>query len=95
MRLYHCTPYAPFGLVFGLSPLHDRRGKGRLWLCTKCHLPWAIAHVAKRHRVAKAAVLVLEVDVPSGWLVRHRRGIYFTRRWVPIERICLGPVSLI
>lgn len=53
--------------------------KGRLrvvWLHSPAQTDWAVAHVAKRHSVDPADVVVFEVELPRGLLKRFKRGVW-------------------
>lgn len=88
--LYHVTPRKNLEsiLATGLEP---RQAPGRVhcavWLVAKNLLPWAIGHTVARHGVSQEDVVVLEVNVPRGWLVRHQRSFWRTHNLVPAARI--------
>jgi hypothetical protein len=44
-------------------------------------------HTIKRHRGRAENVVILEVDVPRRWLRRSKRGLWYSRRDIPPERI--------
>jgi hypothetical protein len=48
---------------------------------------WAVLHVIRRHGGRVETTVVLEVDVPRGWLRRSRKGLRYVLRDVPPERI--------
>ena len=48
---------------------------------------WAALHTVKRHGGRVEGVIVLELDVPRRWLRRNRRGLWYTPRDVPPDRI--------
>src|SRR5205814_3415717 len=66
------------------------KSKGRLkavWLATREKSSWAALHVVERHGGRIEAVVTLEVDVPRSWLRRSRKGLWYSTRDIPPERI--------
>ena len=77
-------------------PAIERRGllcgksKGRLpvvWLHTPAKSFWATLHTLRRHRGGAEAVIILLVDVPRAWLRRNRKGLWYSVRDIPADRI--------
>jgi len=58
-----------------------------VWLATKEKSSWAAMHVAWRHGARIEAVVTLEVEVPRSWLRRSRKGLWYTTRDEPADRI--------
>jgi hypothetical protein len=67
---------------FGLSPAFARCGLPVVWLCAPSRREWALAHVAARHGVPVASLIVLRVSVPRSQLVRRRRFLWTCSRVV-------------
>jgi hypothetical protein len=74
----------------------ERRGllcsksKGRLpvvWLHSPAKSFWATLHTIKRHGGRAEAVVILLVDVPREWLRRSRKGLWYSVRDIPADRI--------
>jgi hypothetical protein len=89
MLLRHCTVarnlpgIARRGLLCAKS-----RGKLKaVWLCPPSQTSWAVLHVVKRHGGRVEDAVVLEIDVPRGWLRRSRKRLWYTLKDVPPERI--------
>jgi hypothetical protein len=67
-----------------------RKSKGRLqvvWLHTPAKSFWAALHTIKRHGGRAEAVVILLVDVPRSWLRKGRKGLWYSVRDVPPDRI--------
>jgi hypothetical protein len=60
----------------GLLPACSRGKRPEVWLHTASRRPWARAHVARRHKVAPEAVLILRLVLDRRSLVRRGRGLY-------------------
>ena len=58
-----------------------------VWLHTPTATPWATVHVVRRHRGRVEGVVILEVDVPRGWLRRNRKRLWCGTGDVPPGRI--------
>ena len=48
---------------------------------------WAALHTLRRHGGRAEAVLILLVDVPRAWLRKHRKGLWYSVRDIPPDRI--------
>ena len=48
---------------------------------------WATLHTLRRHGGRAEAVVILLVDVPRAWLRRNRKGLWYSVRDVPADRI--------
>jgi hypothetical protein len=77
-------------------PSIERRGllccksRGRLpvvWLHTPAKSTWALLHTIRRHGGRAEAVLILLVDVPRAWLRKNRKGLWYSVRDIPPDRI--------
>jgi hypothetical protein len=77
-------------------PSIERRGllcsksKGRLpvvWLHTPAKSTWALLHTIRRHGGRAEAVVILLVDVPRAWLRKSRKGLWYSTRDIPADRI--------
>lgn len=78
VTLRHATPRKNVRSIHehGLLPW---LAKGRLravWLHSPAQTDWAIAHVARRHAVDPADVVILEVEVSRRVLKRFKRGLW-------------------
>lgn len=80
LTLFHVSPVRHRqGIVrWGLLPCADRRGKGRIWLCDRRRLPWALEHVARTHRIAQDELQVWKVTVDPQAVSRRRLGVYYS-----------------
>src|SRR5262245_11005483 len=74
----------------------ERRGllcsksHGRLrvvWLHPPAKSFWATLHTVKRHGSRAEAVIILVVDVPRAWLRKNRKGLWYSVRDIPANRI--------
>jgi hypothetical protein len=88
MLLRHATPRRTL-------PSISRRGllcsmsRGRLpavWLHSPSKTPWAVLHTVKRHGGRVEGVIIIEVDVPRGWLRRNRKRLWYTPYDIPTDR---------
>ena len=89
MKLRHCTPARNLPSITRHGLLCSK-SKGKLkavWLCSPSQTSWAVLHVVKRHAVRVEDTVVLELDVPRGWLRRSRRRLWYSLRDVPPDRI--------
>jgi hypothetical protein len=89
MLIRHATPRHNVLSILRLGLLTARSQCKRpaVWLHAPGATPWAILHVARRHGVRAESVVVLEVEVSRKWLRRARRGLWYTLRDMPTERI--------
>jgi hypothetical protein len=74
----------------GRLGLLGAKSKGRLkvvWVHAASKTPWATLHTVKRHGGRVEDVVVLEVEVPRGWLRRSRRGLWYSTEDIPPARI--------
>jgi hypothetical protein len=58
-----------------------------VWSCSPWQTLWAVAHVVRRHHGRIEQVVVLEVEVPRGWLRRSKKGLWYATRDLPPGRI--------
>jgi hypothetical protein len=89
MKLRHATLARNLRSVLRHGLLTSK-SKGKLkvcWLHASGKTPWAVLHVLKRHGGRAERVVVLEVDVPRGWLRRSKRGLWYSVRDVGPGRI--------
>jgi hypothetical protein len=89
MLLRHATPKRHLPSIQG-SGLLCSKSKGKLkvvWLHCQTKTAWATLHTVRRHGGRVEDVVVLEVDVPRGWLRRNRRGLWYSSEDVPPGRI--------
>jgi hypothetical protein len=75
----HATPRKNVRSIFsmGLQPGLARGKRKAVWLHAQGKRSWAIKHVAQRHHVAAANVVVLAVRVSRSLLRRNRRGLWY------------------
>ena len=74
----------------GRDGLLCAKSQGRLkvvWLHAPSKSAWAALHVVRSHGGRVEGVVILEVDVPRGWLRRNRRGLWYAVRDIPPCRI--------
>jgi hypothetical protein len=89
MLLRHATP------IRNLPSINKRgllcsKSQGRrkvVWLHSASKSSWATLHTVKRHRGRVQDVVILEIDVPRAWLRRSKRGLRYSVKDVPAERI--------
>ena len=68
------------------------RGKMRVvWLHTPTASAWATVHTVERHGGRVEGVVILEVDVPRGWLRRNRKRLWYSTQDVSSSRIRASP----
>src|SRR5438105_13970368 len=89
MLLRHATPARNLAGILRAGLLTSKsRGKlPAVWLVSPSKSSWAVLHVIKRHGGKVETTVVLEVDVPRGWLRRSRGGLRYVLRDVPPDRI--------
>ena len=87
--LRHATPARNVNGILraGLLTSKSRGRLAAVWLCSPAKSSWAVLHVVKRHGGRVETTVVLEVDVPRGWLRRSRKGLWYCPRDVPPGRI--------
>jgi hypothetical protein len=85
----HATPARNLAgiLRYGLLTGRSQGKLPAVWLCSPSKSSWAVLHVIKRHGGKVETTVVLEVDVPRGWLRRSRKGLRYSLRDVPADRI--------
>src|SRR5438034_7519920 len=85
MRIRHATlrrnlpSIRRFGLLCSKS-------QGKLpvgWLHAPSKSAWATIHTVERHGGRVEGVVVLEVEVPRGWLRRNRKRLWYSTKDVP------------
>ena len=89
MLLRHATPRRNLPSI-RRDGLLCSKSKGRLpvvWLHAPTATPWAVLHTVKRHGGRVEGVVILEVEVPRGWLRRNRRRLWYSTQDVPPGRI--------
>jgi hypothetical protein len=89
MRLRHATPSRNLSSILQHGLL-CRMSKGRLpavWFHAPSQTSWAILHTVRRHGGRVETVIILTVDVPRRWLRRSRKGLWFSVRDLPPERL--------
>ena len=74
----------------GRDGLLCSKSKGKLkvvWLHAPSKSAWATLHVVRRHGGRVEGVVILEVEVPRGWLRRGRRKLWYSTADVEAVRI--------
>jgi hypothetical protein len=67
----------------GLLPECSKGARLEVWLHSACRRPWARAHVARRHKVAPGAVVILRLLVNRSLLTRRGRGLWTSSVAIP------------
>ena len=99
MLVRHATPARnlPGILRRGLLCSKSRGKLAAVWFVAPSRTTWAVLHVIGRHGGKVETTVVLEVDVPAGWLRRSRKGLRYSLRDIPPERIkrvlCFGELA--
>ena len=89
MLLRHATPRKNLPGI-KRAGLLTAKSRGRLpavWLHSPARSAWATLHVVKRHGGRVENTVILELDVPRSWLRRSRKGVWYTKRDVPPDRL--------
>ena len=89
MLLRHATPACNLNSILR-GGLLCSKSQGRLpvvWVCSPARSSWAVLHVFKRHGGRVENTVVLEVDVPRAWLRKNRKGLWYSVRDIPPDRI--------
>ena len=89
MLLRHATPARNVNRILKAGLLTSK-SQGRLpavWVCSPGRSWWAILHTVRRHGGRVESTVVLELDVPRGWLRRNRPGLCYCPRDIPPDRI--------
>jgi hypothetical protein len=58
-----------------------------VWLHAPGKTAWALLHTVRRHGGRIEDVVVLEIDVPRGWLRKSRRGLWYSINDIPFGRM--------
>ena len=58
-----------------------------VWLHSAGKSFWATLHTIRRHGGRAEAVVILLVDVPRPWLRKNRKGLWYSVRDIPTDRI--------
>jgi hypothetical protein len=58
-----------------------------VWLHAPGKSAWALLHTVRRHGGRIEDVVVLEIDVPRGWLRKSRRRLWYSVRDIPFGRM--------
>jgi hypothetical protein len=90
MLLRHATPRRNLPSIRRLGLLCGK-SRGKLpvvWLHSASKSAWCLLHVVKRHGGRVEDAVVIELQVPRGWLRRSRKGLWFCPRDLAPERFC-------
>src|SRR5262245_13500799 len=88
MLLRHATPRRLERIL--RDGLRCAKSLGKLkvvWLHAPGKTAWALLHTVRRHGGRIEDVVVLEIDVPRGWLRKSRRGLWYSVNDIPFERM--------
>ena len=82
--LLHVSPRRNLSSLYkhGVSPDFAQCLRAECWFCAPSLRAWAIAHVAERHGVAPADVVVLRVRVSRDQMVHRGKGLWTCSRVV-------------
>lgn len=58
-----------------------------VWLHAPGKSAWALLHTVRRHGGRIEDVVILEIDVPRGWLRKSRRGLWYCIHDIPFVRV--------
>jgi hypothetical protein len=87
--LRHATPARNLAGILRAGLLTSK-SKGKMpavWLCSPSKSSWALLHVVKRHGGRVESTVLLEIDVPRSWLRRSRKGLRYSLRDIPADRV--------
>jgi hypothetical protein len=89
MLLHHATlaRNLPSILRRGLLCAKSQGRRQVVWLHSAAASGWALLHAVKRHGGRVEGVAIVEAAVPRAWLRRNRRGLWYSVRDVPAERL--------
>jgi RNA:NAD 2'-phosphotransferase (TPT1/KptA family) len=89
MLLRHATPARNLNNILrrGLLRSYSRGKLPVVWACSPARSSWAVLHVIRRHGGRVESTVVLEIDVPRSWLRRSRKGLWYSARDIPPDRI--------
>jgi len=92
MKLVHATHLDNLASILKTGLLCSKAtGKKKVvWAASPAKTAWAVLHVIRRHGVMPQDVVVLEVDLPKGWLKKHggaQKGLWYSEKDVPAVRI--------
>ncbi len=71
----------------GLLCSKSRGRRPVVWLHSPAKSFWAALHTVRRHGGRVEAVVVPLVDVPRAWLRKSRKGLWYSVRDIPADRI--------
>jgi len=89
MLLRHATPKRNLDSIQRQGLLCSK-SQGRLevvWVHAPSKSAWAVLHTVQRHGGRVEGVVLLEVDVPRGWLRRSRKRLWCCGRDLSPDRI--------
>lgn len=88
--LYHVTHVNNLRAIacHGLRINRDRRGRGRVWLCDRKRIGWAVLHVTEAHRWEPWEIAIVGVTHANPFR-SGREGIMYVRADVQPSCICL------
>jgi hypothetical protein len=58
-----------------------------IWLHAPGKSAWALLHTVRRHGGRIEDVVILELDIPRGWLRKSKRGLWYSVRDIPFGRV--------
>jgi hypothetical protein len=91
MNLIHTTLMQTVSPILGqgVRVACSRSSARRVWFHVRALKGWARKHVADRHKVDAREVVHMEFELPTHWLHRHSKGVYWCDRDVPPAH-CVG-----
>ena len=89
MILRHATPARNLSSILrgGLLCSYSRGKLPVVWACSPARSSWAVLHVIRRHGGRVETTVVLELDVPRAWLRKGCKGLWYSVRDIPADRI--------
>jgi hypothetical protein len=89
MRLRHATIVRnlPSIIKAGLLTSKSQGKLPAVWLHSPSCSAWAGWHTIRRHGGRIENVVIVEIDVPRGWLRRSKKGLWYSRFDIPPDRI--------
>jgi len=89
VTLRHATPARnlPGIIKAGLLTSKSRGKLPVVWLHAPGQTGWAVLHTVKRHHCRAEQVSILAVAVPRSWLRRSKKGLWYSVRDIPVDRI--------
>ena len=89
MLLRHATPARNVASILrhGLLCAKSQGRRKVVWLHAPAKSWWALIHTVERHGGRVEHVAVLEVELLRSWLRKSRKGLWYSVRDIPPDRI--------